>query len=187
MPGKRYGLLSELEPIDEDGAINVVIETSRGARTKYNYDPELGAFIAKKILPLGMSFPFDFGFIPSTLGSDGDPLDVLVLVDEPVPTGAIVPSRFIGVIEAEQTERDGETTNNHRLVAVATATELFAEVRSFDDLPSSVMQQIEHFFISYNEQAGKKFEPTDRGNAKRAEALMRQGHQRFSKKKKKKK
>lgn len=182
MPGKGPKLLSELQPVDADGNISVVIETSRGVRTKYDYEPERGAFVVKKILPLGMSFPFDFGFIPSTLGGDGDPLDVLVLIDEPVPTGAIVPSRFIGVIEAEQTERDGQTMNNHRLVAVATATELFAEVESFDDLPGSVLQQIEHFFVSYNEQAGKKFEVTGRGNAKRAEALMREGHQRFAKK-----
>jgi len=186
MPASGHRL-SQLPPVADDGVINVVIETSRGGRTKYNYVPELAAFVAKKILPLGMSFPFDFGFIPSTLGGDGDPLDVLVLVDEPVPTGAIVPSRFIGVIEAEQTERDGKTMNNHRLVAVATVTELFADVRSFEDLPASVMQQIEHFFISYNEQAGKRFEPTARGDANRATALMRQAHQRFAKQAKAKK
>src|SRR2546423_4929932 len=119
------GRLSKLRPVNGDGAINVVIETSRGARTKLAYDPKQDAFIVKKVLPQGMSFPFDFGFIPSTLGGDGDPLDVLVLMDEPVPAGAIVPSRLIGVIEATQTE-DGEVEENHRLIAVAEASELFA-------------------------------------------------------------
>jgi inorganic pyrophosphatase len=77
--------------------------------------------------------------------------------------------------------------DNHRLIAVARATELFADVNTLEDLPPSVMQQIEHFFVSYNEQAGKKFEPTHRGDAKRAQALMRQAHQRFSRKKAKRK
>src|SRR5207249_955636 len=79
--------LSELDPIDGSDAINVVIETSRGARTKLAYDDRREAFVVKKVLPQGMSFPFDFGFIPSTLGEDGDPLDVLVLRDESVPVG----------------------------------------------------------------------------------------------------
>src|SRR6185312_3660129 len=164
---KRVRKLSELDPIDEEeGTINVVIETSRGARTKLTYDPEAGTFIAKKILPQGMSFPFDFGFIPSTTADDGDPLDVLLLIDEPVPAGTLVPSRLIGVIEATQTERDGSSMENPRLVAVATVSQLFADVKSFGDLPDAVMNQIEHFFISYNEQAGKQFEPTSRSGAR---------------------
>ena len=97
----RASRLSDLDPIDSaNECINVVIETPRGARTKLAYDRERAAFVVKKVLPQGMSFPFDFGFIPSTAGDDGDPLDVLVLMDEPVPIGTVVPSRLIGVIEA---------------------------------------------------------------------------------------
>jgi inorganic pyrophosphatase len=178
--------LSELEPIDKKAdAVNVLIETTRGARTKLNYEPDLGTFVLKKVLPQGMSFPFDFGFIPSTLGGDGDPLDVLLLMDESVPVGTLVPSRLIGVIEATQTERDGSTMENHRLVAVAKVSELFANVRRFADVPPPVMTQIEHFFISYNEQAGKKFEPTAQGGAKRAETLLREAQRRFKRKKRK--
>lgn len=165
---------------EQDGTVNVVIETSRGARTKLTFDPDNGLFTVKKILPVGMSFPFDFGFIPSTRGGDGDPLDVLLLIDEPVPTGVLVPSRLIGVIEATQTERDGSTEKNDRVIAVAEATELFKDVKSLDDLPSSVIEQIEHFFISYNAQANKQFEPTGRGNGKRAHALLREAHKRFT-------
>jgi inorganic pyrophosphatase len=175
--------LSELDPIDEEhDAINVIIETSRGARTKLAYDPDAGTFVAKKILPQGMSFPFDFGFIPSTTGGDGDPLDVLLLIDEPVPAGTLVPARLIGVIEATQTERDGSSMENHRLIAVATISELFADVKRFDDLPDAVMSQIEHFFISYNEQAGKHFEPTDRSGARRARTLVDKAIRRHAKK-----
>ena len=70
-----------------------------------------------KVLPLGASFPFDFGFIPSTKGEDGDPLDVLVLTEEPAFVGCVLPALLIGVLEAEQTEK-GETVRNDRLVAV---------------------------------------------------------------------
>ena len=180
------GFVSKLPHRDShDDSVNVIIETSRGARAKLTFDPRRGVFVVKKILPQGMSFPFDFGFIPSTIGGDGDPLDVLLLIDEAVPTGTLVPSRLIGVIEASQTERDGATMKNDRLIAVATASELFAEVEGFDDLPAAMMQQIEHFFISYNEQAGKNFEPTGRGDAQRAKTLLRQAHQRFTRRRRK--
>jgi len=178
--------LSDLDPIDSTSeCVNVVIETPRGARTKLAYDPDRTAFIVKRVLPQGMSFPFDFGFIPSTAGDDGDPLDVLVLMDEPVPAGTVVPSRLIGVIEAVQTEKDGETEKNHRLIAVSEACQLFAEVRKLTDLPDAVTSQIEHFFISYNEQAGKKFEPRGRSGRKRAEKILADGRRRGRRKRRK--
>ena len=181
---RRSGKLSELEPFDpKKGAFNVIIETTRGARTKLTYDPERDLFEATKVLPEGMSFPFDFGFIPSTKADDGDPLDVLVLTDEPLPTGTLVPSRLIGVIEARQTERDGTSANNHRLVAVANVSVLFADVRRFDDLPAPVTSQIEHFFISYNEQAGKTFEPRGRNGYRKAETIVEQASRRYKSRK----
>lgn len=179
--------LSELPPIDHDtDCINVVIETSRDSRTKLAYDPKRGTFVVKLVLPQGMSFPFDFGFIPSTLADDGDPVDVLVLMDEPVPAGTIVPSRLIGVIEAVQTEKDGTKDTNDRLIAVASAHELFTDVRQLSEVPESVTDQIEHFFISYNEQQGKRFEPKGRHGRKRAEALFEKGRRAYKRSKKKK-
>src|SRR5215208_1072043 len=106
--------------------LNVIIETPRGSRNKFNYDGGLGLFKLGGVLPAGAVFPFDFGFIPSTLGGDGDPLDVLVLMDEPAFTGCLVPSNLLGVIEAEQTE-DGKTTRNDRLIAVAAKSRDHAE------------------------------------------------------------
>jgi inorganic pyrophosphatase len=183
----RTPKLSDLPSIDDESeCINVVIETSRDSRTKLAYDPERAAFIVRLVLPQGMSFPFDFGFIPSTRGGDGDPLDVLVLMDEPVPPGTIVPSRLIGVIEAVQTEKDGSSETNDRLVAVAATHELFSEVKQLSDVPSSVTDQIEHFFISYNEQHGKRFEPKGRHGRKRAENLLAKGRRAHKRSKKKK-
>ena len=183
----RSRKLSDLQPIDtETECINVVIETPRDSRTKLAYDPDRTAFVVKKVLPQGMSFPFDFGFIPSTQGGDGDPLDVLVLMDEPVPPGTIVPSRLIGVIEAVQTEKDGTSETNDRLIAVAATHELFSDVKQLSDVPATVTDQIEHFFISYNEQAGKRFEPQGRHGKKRAENLLVQGRRAYNRGKKRK-
>src|SRR4051812_15114938 len=91
--------------LDRDaGECNAVIETPKGNRAKYNYDPDTGLFILKSLLPEGMSFPLDFGFVPSTLCDDGDPLDIMVLADEPCPIGALLRVRLIGVLEAEEKE-----------------------------------------------------------------------------------
>lgn len=89
-------------PIDtENGTLNVVIETPRGHRNKYSFDHELGLFRLGGVLTAGAVFPFDFGFLPGTLAADGDPLDVLVLMDEPAFPGCLIPARLLGAIEAE--------------------------------------------------------------------------------------
>src|SRR5436190_11771989 len=98
--------LIELPTDDEESSlINAVIDTPKGSRKKYKYDEDLGLFLLRKELPRGASFPYDFGFIPGTRGEDGDPLDVLVLTDEPSFPGCLARVRLIGVIEAEQTEK----------------------------------------------------------------------------------
>jgi inorganic pyrophosphatase len=171
-----------LKPLNELGAfdaesddVNVIIETPQGSRNKFNYDEEQGLFRLGGVLPAGASFPFDFGFVPSTLGGDGDPLDVLVLMDEPAFTGCLVVVRLLGVIEAEQTERDGETTRNDRLIAVAAKSRTHREAHSLDVLPATLLEEIEHFFISYNDLKGKQFKTLGRFGASRARKLVEQG------------
>jgi len=110
-----------------------VIESSQGARGKYAYEPELQAFTLKRLLRAGMSFPLDFGFVPATKAEDGDPLDIMVLHDEPLPMGVVVEVRLIGVIEAEQTE-EGETKRNDRVLAVAVQSLSFAATKTTGDL-----------------------------------------------------
>src|SRR5882762_1213709 len=95
-----------------------IIETPKVCRNKFDYDPESGLFMLAGLLPEGMMFPFDFGFIPSTLGEDGDPLDILVLMDAPAHVGCLIEVRLIGIINAQQTE-DGKTETNDRLLGVA--------------------------------------------------------------------
>src|SRR5215204_2186106 len=162
-----------------DEELNVVIETPKGSRNKYNYDENLGLFKLGGVLPSGASFPFDFGFVPSTLGGDGDPLDVLVLMDEPAFAGCLVRTRLVGVIEAEQTERDGETTRNDRLIGVAADARLHARVRTLEFLGPALLEEIEHFFVSYNQVKGKKFEPLGRFGPERARELVEEGMKSF--------
>lgn len=172
--------LSRIPPLDEKGAsYHVVIETPRGSRNKYRYDDGMGLFMLGGVLPAGAVFPFDFGFIPSTLGEDGDPLDVLVLLDDPAFAGCVVPSRLVGVIEASQRERDGEVVRNDRLVAVAAKSRNHEDVRELEQVSESLVREIEYFFESYNRIKGKHFEPLGRSGSERAAELVREGMERF--------
>src|SRR5205814_4515050 len=171
--------LIKLDAFHDGEELNVVIETPKGSRNKYNYDEGLRLFKLGGVLTSGAVFPFDFGFVPSTLGGDGDPLDVLVLMDEPAFAGCLVPARLIGVLQAEQTERDGKTERNDRLIAVAAKSHNHRDVRSLDQVSDSLLAEIEHFFISYNDMKGKEFKPDGRHGPDRARELVEEGAQRF--------
>ena len=134
----------------------VVIETPKGRRNKFDYDPKLEAFTLGGLLPEGLSFPFDFGFVPSTKAEDGDPIDVMVLMDEPAHVGCVLAVRILGLIEAEQTQ-DGKTTENDRLIAVALHSYSHEDLQSINDVNKSLLEQVEEFFVSYNKSRGKKF------------------------------
>lgn len=138
---------------------DVIIETPKGSRNKYDWEPSKKAFRMSKVLPEGHAFPYDFGFIPETTGEDGDPLDVLVFTDAAVGfPGCLVEVRIIGAIEAEQTERNGDSMRNDRILAVATVSRTHQDIKTAEDLPPYVLEEIESFFISYNRQAGKDFQ-----------------------------
>src|SRR5258706_4811643 len=126
-----------------------IIESPKGFRNKFNYDPDSGLFKLAGLLPEGMMFPFDFGFLPSTLGEDGDPLDILVLMDAPAHVGCLIEIRLIGIIQAEQTE-DGKTESNDRLLGVAVHSYDHEDLHTIDDVSKKLLGQLEEFFISYN-------------------------------------
>ncbi|HEY6475988.1 MAG TPA: inorganic diphosphatase [Polyangia bacterium] len=134
----------------------MVIETARGARNKMAYDEELGAFRLKKVLPEGMTFPYDFGFIPSTLADDGDPLDALVLMDEPGTMGCVVRCRVVGVILGEQTEGKKKRRND-RLIAVAIPSHTHADITRLENLNATLLEELEKFFVNYHAVDGEKF------------------------------
>ena len=166
-------LLEKLPPFGrKSGKLNVVIDTPKGCRNKYAFDFKHRAYVLKTMLPRGATFPFDFGSIPGTEADDGDPLDALVLMDEAAFTGCLIEARLIGVIEAKQTE-DGKTERNDRLIAVATESPGHQKVKSLRDLDPAVIKEIEHFFVSYNQEKGRKFKPISRPGPKKAERLVR--------------
>jgi inorganic pyrophosphatase len=178
----RFALsnLGKLKGVGANENVTAVVETTKGSRTKLDYDLKHRCFVVSKVLPEGMSFPFDFGFIPSTTGGDGDPLDVILLLDESVPSGTVVPARLIGVIEATQTSKRDRTDENDRLLAVGSSSVLYDKVRKLSDLPAAVVEQIEQFFVSYNRLEGKEFVVKDHHGLKRARECVRRGRRRFS-------
>jgi len=156
----RVAVPIKLPPFSEDDdgqrVLHVIVETARGDRNKLAYDEKLGIFRLKKVLPEGMSFPFDFGFVPSTRGGDGDPLDALVLMDEPGITGCLIACRLIGVILGEQDD-DAKVERNDRLLAVAIPSHTHRDLKHIDDLNRSMLHQVEKFFVNYHAEYGETY------------------------------
>lgn len=142
-----------------DKTVNVIIETPKGSQNKYVYDEAMKIFKLKKTLPLGMTFPFDFGFVPNTKSGDGDPLDVLVIMEEPAFAGCMVKCRVIALLKAKQQERNGDELRNDRIVAVAEASHVYSDIKKLEDLNEHLSTSIEHFFVDYNKHEGKSFFP----------------------------
>ena len=149
-----------------------IVETPKGSAQKYDYDPENKWFKLKKVMPAGMVFPFDFGFIPDTIGEDGDPLDIIMISELKSFPGCVMDCRIIGAITAEQTEKN-QTVRNDRFLAIPEPSQMFAEVNEIKDLPEGIIQQIETFFVNYNEIAGKQFKPLKKLDASKAAKLIK--------------
>jgi inorganic pyrophosphatase len=148
---------TRLKPIDkQDGTLQVIVETPKGSRNKFAFDPDQKVFMLKKVLPAGMTFPYDFGFLPRTIAPDGDPIDVLLLMDEPAFPGVAVRARLIGVIEGEQLDGKKKIRND-RLVAVAEANHLYEGIRRLRDLPHQFLHELEDFFVNYHKLEGKQY------------------------------
>ena len=163
--------LSALRCWSKKGFVRVVVETPQGSNNKYKFDEETEVFKLSHVLPSGSGFPFEFGFIPQTRGEDGDPLDVVLLMEHPTFPGCLVDSRVIGVIEAKQTE-NGKTFRNDRLIAVPKDSPRHDHIKDIVDLNDRVLLEIEHFFESYNKMRGRIFTPVARKGAKEALALL---------------
>lgn len=146
----------QIAPDKENGLYQIIIETPKNSRNKFAIDPKQRILTLKKILPAGMSFPYDFGFIPQTMSDDGDPLDVLLLMEEPAFPGCAVLARVIGVIEGVQVE-DNKTIRNDRIVAIADETHMYAEINRLKDLPKQFITELGEFFVNYHKLEGKKY------------------------------
>lgn len=163
----------------ENRQCRAVVETPKGRRNKFDYDPDLEAFTLGGLLAEGLSFPYDFGFVPSTLGEDGDPIDVMILMDEPAHVGCVLRVRLIGVIEAEQTEEDGKKVVNDRLIGVSVHSYNHENSHSISEISRSVIDQVGDFFVTYNKSRGKRFKVTGIHGPAKAMKLVERGAKRF--------
>lgn len=145
---------------DDKQLLRVVIETPKGSRNKFAFNAEEHIFELKKVLPAGMAFPYDFGFVPSTEADDGDPVDVLVLMDEPAFPGCALSCRPIGVIEGEQVGKKGKVRND-RIVAVEQDAHSWADIKTIDDLGKQFLRELKEFFVEYHRLSGKEYRVLD--------------------------
>lgn len=177
----EWDYLKMKAPIDKislyvTGGYNVVVETPRGSRTKFAYDTETGLFRAKKLLAMGFAFPFPFGFLPSTQGGDGDPLDVLLLTDAELPIGSLVRCRLLGGIAMEESS-EGITKRNDRLLVVPLLLHQDRPPYELSDMPVAELKDIEDFFVAYQAADGKDAKIIARLDRSEAESIVRESAQ----------
>lgn len=165
----------------EKSCCNAIIETPKGQRNKFDYSEKYRLFELGGLLPEGLSFPYDFGFIPRTRGGDGDPLDVMVLMEEPAHVGCLIPVRIVGVLLAEQIEGKKREAND-RLLAAAIHSYAHEKLTNIDQVNQSILDQVEEFFISYNKSRGKTYVPKGRRGPKHAAEIIEAGIAAFNEK-----
>ena len=164
----------------ETGDITVVVETAKGSHNKYKYDAECRALRLSAVLGEGLSFPYDFGFFPSTQGDDGDPLDVLLFLDHGVPPCTVVTARLLGVLEIRQRSKEKQWERNDRFFAVATHAHDHGHLKTLDDLRPHMLEEIESFFGHYAGLNGKQLEVLARKGPRRALKLLKAGAKKFA-------
>src|SRR5712675_1164061 len=155
-------------------AVDVVVETPKGSKYKYKFDEEQNRFRVKKILPVGLAFPYDFGFIPGTKGDDGDPLDVMIIAEDSYLPGSVIECEIIGAIKARQSS-DDETFRNDRIIGVPVMTKEKDEEVALEDFSKHKINELENFFIYYNKMEKKEFKPLGILNARETWQIIKEG------------
>jgi len=159
---------------DISEAFNVVIEVPRGGTVKYELDKKTGLIRVDRVLYSAVYYPANYGFIPRTLGGDGDPIDVLVLMDEPVDPLCVLRARAIGMLPMVDDAGEDE-----KIIAVCVDDPGFADYKSLDDLPAHRRRQIERFFLDYKKLEGKTVETSDFVDRKKAIKIIEESVVRY--------
>jgi inorganic pyrophosphatase len=160
--------LHELPPRDDSGAFRVVVESPRGSRVKFKYEPDLGAITLSRPLVLGVAYPFDWGFIPGTAAPDGDPVDAMVVLDAPTYPGVVIACRALAVLQIEQkAKKGGGRQRNDRIIAEPVEVR-----RQLGELSERVRKELECFFVSATLFEDKDVRIVGWGSADAAEALV---------------
>ncbi len=157
--------------------VNAVIEIPRGDTNKYEYDKELHVFRLDRNLYSPVHYPGDYGFIPSTLSLDGDPLDVLVLVDDASFTGCVMTVRPIGVLKMID-----QSSEDEKILAVGINNPILKDVTDYDGLYPHVLRGVEHFFSIYKELEAKSTRIIGWENAEKAREIVSECQERYLRK-----
>ena len=164
-----------------DELVHVVVETPRGARAKLTFDPELKTFVLSKALMLGLSYPYDWGFIPSTRAEDGDPLDAMVIHDAATTPGLVLRCKLIGVLQTMQKTKH-DRIRNDRVIAVPENSHRERELLGIQELPPALKQELEKFFVATDELEAKTLRFLGWQGPAQAKKLVRRCEKVFKKK-----
>jgi inorganic pyrophosphatase len=133
-------------PGEDRDLVKCVVEIPKGSRNKYERDPDTGEIRLDRFLSASVVYPTDYGFVPGTLGADGDPLDALICVSEPTFPGCVVYGRVIGLFEMED-----EHKSDAKLLCVPAGDPNWGSLRDLPDLPAQLTAEIGHFFSVYKD------------------------------------
>jgi len=160
--------------------VHMVVETPAGSAIKYAYDHEIESFVWSRPLIAGLTFPYDFGFLPQTLGDDGDALDAMLLTDQGSRPGIVVPSRVIGALRVEQFRDGAPAKRNDRIMLLPSNDHRNAHILDVGNLQSRLRDELEAFFVASLSLTGKKTEFRGWADAAEARAWIDQAAERFS-------
>lgn len=161
--------LSRIPAQPEPGLINVLIEIPAGSKNKYEFDKDMGAFILDRVLYASVKYPYDYGFVPNTLADDGDPLDGMVIMDQPTFPGCVIASRPIGMLEMiDGGDRD------EKILCVPAEDPRYEQVKSLDDIASHRLDEIAEFFRTYKNLEKKVTEILGWQNVDKVNPLVEQ-------------
>lgn len=173
------GDLSKAKARTEDGELQVVVETPRGSRAKLKYDPEQKAFVYSRPLVLGVEYPYDWGFVPSTIAADGDPLDAMVMHDAVTYPGVVIACVPVGVVKVTQKKKKGSGREpNDRVIVVPSYEPRFDDVSK---LPKRQREELEQFFLTVVLFENKGVRIEGWGGPKEAERLIDEAMRAFAK------
>ena len=162
--------LTRIPAQPQPGLINVLIEIAAGSKNKYEFDKDMNAFALDRVLYSSVMYPYDYGFIPNTLGDDGDPLDGMVIMDEPTFPGCVIAARPIGYLEMID---GGE--GDEKILCVPDQDPRFAHVTSLSNIAQHRLDEISEFFLTYKNLQKKKVEIRGWHDVDKVKALLDRG------------
>src|SRR5207248_8459525 len=172
LPGLDYSAVPPGNDLPR--AVNVIVEIPKGRRSKFEIDKKTGLFRLDRYLFSSSHYPGDYGFIPQTLAEDGDPLDALVMVNEPTFSGCLIETRVVGLFRMRDKGK-----NDYKVLGVPHSDPLFGEVQTLGGVPSHFLREVEHFFGTYKQLEGAKVEPMGWATAQDAIAEVKASVERY--------